>query len=133
MNKELIELQRGSKATCVVVKNSDLNKLGNAVYKMDSRINDALLFGAKMGNPIFKEKVDMISKNGEIGYFVITNFDSLSFDEQNKYVPLIKDRELLGYTLPDNIIIVLSIENKESLKNISSEIYHFCVVSISKE
>ncbi|MBR5662342.1 MAG: hypothetical protein IKX00_01670 [Bacilli bacterium] len=129
MNKELIELQRGSKATCVVVKNSDLNKLGNAVH-MDSRINDSWLFGAKMGNPIIKEKVDIVSKNGEIGYFVITNFDSLSVDEQNKYVPIIKDRELLGYTLPDNIIIVLSIENKESLKNISSEIYHFCVVSI---
>lgn len=129
MNKELIELQRGSKATCVVVKNSDLNKLGNAVH-MDSRINDSWLFGAKIGNPIIKEKVDIVSKNGEIGYFVITNFDSLSVDEQNKYVPIIKDRELLGYTLPDNIIIVLSIENKESLKNISSEIYHFCVVSI---
>ena len=129
MNKELIELQRGSKATCVVVKNSDLNKLGNAVH-MDSRINDSWLFGAKMGNPIIKEKVDIVSKNGEIGYFVITNFDSLSVDEQNKYVPIIKDRELLGYTLPDNIIIVLSIENKESLRNISSEIYHFCVVSI---
>ena len=129
MNKELIELQRGSKATCVVVKNSDLNKLENAVH-MDSRINDSWLFGAKMGNPIIKEKVDIVSKNGEIGYFVITNFDSLSVDEQNKYVPIIKDRELLGYTLPDNIIIVLSIENKESLKNISSEIYHFCVVSI---
>ena len=129
MNKELIELQRGSKATCVVIKNSDLNKLENAVH-MDSRINDSWLFGAKMGNPIFKEKVDIISKNGEIGYFVITNFDSLSVDEQNKYVPIIKDRELLGYTLPDNIIIVLSIENEESLKNISSEIYHFCVVTI---
>ena len=129
MNKELIELQRGSKATCVIIKNSDLNKLENAVH-MDSRINDSWLFGAKMGNPIFKEKVDIISKNGEIGYFVITNFDSLSVDEQNKYVPIIKDRELLGYTLPDNIIIVLSIENEESLKNISSEIYHFCVVTI---
>lgn len=129
MNKELIELQRGSKATCVVVKNSDLNILGNAVH-MDSRINDSWLFGAKMGNPIIKEKVDIVSKNGEIGYFVITNFDSLPVDEQNKYVSIIKDRELLGYTLPDNIIIVLSIENKESLKNISPEIYHFCVVSI---
>ena len=129
MNKELIELQRGSKATCVVVKNSDLNKLGNAVH-MDSRINDSWLFGAKMGNPIIKEKVDIVSKNGEIGYFVITNFDSLSVDEQNKYVPIIKDRELLGYTLPDNIIIVLTIENEEELKKISPEVYHFCVVSI---
>ena len=129
MNKELINLQRGSKATCVVIMNNDSKKLENAVF-MDSRINDSWLFGAKIGNPIFKEKVDIVSKNGEIGYFVITNFDSLSVDEQNKYIPLIKDRELLGYTLPDNIIIVLSLEKEESLKSISSEIYHFCVVSI---
>lgn len=129
MNKELIDLQRGSKATCVVIRNSDSSKLGNAVF-MDSRINDSWLFGAKMGNPIFKEKVDIISKNGEIGYFVITNFDLLPTDEQNKYVSLIKDREFLGYTLPNNIIIVLTIEDEAGLKNISSDIYHFCVVSI---
>ena len=77
MNKELIDLQRGSKATCVVIKNSDSNKLENSVF-MDSRISDSWLFGAKMGNPIFKEKVDIISRKSEIGYFVITNFDSLS-------------------------------------------------------
>ena len=129
MNKELIDLQRGSKASCVVIRNSDSNKLKNAVF-MDSRINDSWLFGAKMGNPIFKEKVDIISKNGEIGYFIITNFDSISVDEQNKYVSLIKDREFLGYTLPENVIIVLTIENEDRLKNISSEVYHFCVVSI---
>ena len=129
MNKELIDLQRGSKATCVVIKNSDSNKLENSVF-MDSRISDSLLFGAKMGNPIFKEKVDNISKKDELGYFVITNFDSLPIDEQNKYVSLIKDREFLGYILPDNIIIVLTVENEEGLKNISSDIYHFCVVSI---
>ena len=97
---------------------------------MDSRIEDSWLFGAKMGNPIFKEKVDIVSKRGKIGYFVITNFDSLSIDDQNKYVSLIKDREFLGYTLPDNIIIVLTIENEDTLKRITPEIYHFCVVSI---
>ena len=129
MNKELIDLQRGSKATCVVIRSSDSDKLKNSVF-MDSRIDDSLLFGAKMGNPIFKEKVDIISKNDEIGYFVITNFDSLQINDQNKYISLIKDREFLGYTLPDNIIIVLTIENEKSLKNISSEINHFSVVSM---
>ena len=129
INIDLINLQRGSKATCVVIKNDDSNKLNNAVF-MDSRIEDSWLFGAKMGNPIFKEKVDIVSKRGKIGYFVITNFDSLSIDDQNKYVSLIKDREFLGYTLPDNIIIVLTIENEDALKRITPEIYHFCVVSI---
>ena len=128
MNKDLIELQLGSK-NCVVIKYSDSDKLENAFF-MDARIDDLSLFGAKMGNPIFKEDVENISKNGEIGYFVITNFDLLSNEEQNKFVSLIKDREFHGYTLPDNIIIVLTIDNKESLKRISSEVYHFCVVSI---
>ncbi len=129
MNKDLIDLQRGSKATCVIVKNSESSKLENAFF-MDSRVKDSLLFGTRMGNPIFKEKVDSISKNEEIGYFVITHFDLLAKDEQKKYISLIKDREFLGYILPDNIIIVLTIENEEGLKNISSDIYHFCVVSI---
>ena len=56
MNKELIDLQRGSKATCAVIKNSDL----------------------------------------------------LPIDEQNKYFSLIKDREFIGYTLPDNITFLTS-------------------------
>ena len=129
MNKELIDLQRGSKATCVVIKNSDMNKLENA-YSLKANTSDSSLFGVKLGNPFFKDKVEEISKKDEIGYYIITNFDSISFDEQHKYVSLIKDREFHGYTLPNNIIIVLTVENKEGLKKISSEIYHFCVVSM---
>ena len=129
MNKEIIDLQRGSKATCVVIKDSDSSNLENAVF-MNANIKDSWLFGAKRGNPIFKEKLDIVSKSGEIGYFIITNFDSLSVDDQYKYVSLIKDREFLGYTLPDNIIIILTVKDAESLKTISSDIYHFCIVSI---
>ncbi len=55
MNKELIDLQRGSKATCVVIKNSDLNKLENSVF-MDSRISDSWLFGAKMEIQYLKKR-----------------------------------------------------------------------------
>lgn len=129
MNLELINLQRGSKATCVVITNKDSLTLSNAVF-MDSRIDDILLFGTKLGDPVFKEKIELISNKSEIGYFVIANFDLLPIEEQNKYVSLIKDRELQGYVLPDNMIIVLTVNNEESLKNISPEIYHFCVVSI---
>ena len=129
MKKELINLQRGNKATCAVITNSELAQLNNAVY-MDAKISDSRLFGVKMGNPIFREKVDIISRNGEIGYFVLTNFDLLTEEEQNRYVGLIKDREFLGYILPNNIIIVLTVESKDTLKKITSEIYHFCVVAI---
>jgi hypothetical protein len=40
MNKELINLQRGSKV-CVVIKDSDSHQLENAIF-MDSRIIDSL-------------------------------------------------------------------------------------------
>ncbi len=128
MNKELINLQRGSKV-CVVIKDSDSHQLENAIF-MDSRIKDSLLYGVKMGKPIFKEKVEIISKNGELGFFVINQFDLLREEDQNKYISLIKDREFMGYTIPDNIIIILTVENEEKLQNISSEVYHFCVVAM---
>ena len=129
MNKELIDLQRGSKATCAVIRSTDVNKLENT-FLMDSREDNSILFGAKTGNPVFKDKVDNISRNGEIGYFVILDFDLLNEDEQRRYISLIKDREFLGYTLPDNVIIVLTVDKEESLKEIIPDVYHFCVVSM---
>ena len=129
MNKEIVELQKGINATCAVIKNSEADKLQNAVF-MKSNINDSWLFGTKLGNPIFKERLDTASISGEIGYFVLLNFDSLSIEDQNRYISLIKDREFQGYNLPENIIIVLTIENEEGLKKISPEINHFCVVAM---
>ena len=128
MNKKLINVQRGCKATCVVIKDSEAEELRNALF-MDSGLSDATLFGVKLGNPIFKEKIEIISKKDEIGYFVLTKFDTLSIEDQHRYLSLIKDREFMGYTLPDNIIIVLTVEDEERLKTISPEVYHFCVVA----
>ena len=128
MNKKLINVQRGWKATCVVIKDSEAEELRNALF-MDSGLSDATLFGVKLGNPIFKEKIEIISKKDEIGYFVLTKFDTLSIEDQHRYLSLIKDREFMGYTLPDNIIIVLTVEDEERLKAISPEVYHFCVVA----
>ena len=129
MNKDLINLQRGNKATCGGIKDSEKIKLSNAVI-MHAKIDDTWLFAADFGNPIFKEDIETISKKCEVGYFVITNFDEISNDDQNRYIPLIKDREFLGYQLPDNMIIILTIKDKEALKNLSPEIYHFCVVCL---
>lgn len=125
MNKELIELQRGINSVCVIVPDSDYDKLGQVLF-MDSSMNDAYLFGKE---PIFKEKIEEISKNGNITYFVIRNIDSLNEQEQNKYVGLVKDREMSGYNLPDNVIIVFTVKGIEGLKKISKELYHFSVVA----
>lgn len=64
-------------------------------------------------------------------HLIISEIDKLSTENQNsQYLGLIKDRELHGYKLPKNVIIVLTIKDKTALKNISKEIYHLSVVAI---
>ncbi len=128
MKKELIELQKGVKAVCVVIEDKDYTELENKVT-MSANINDAYLFGSKLGNPIFKEKIDYLSNNSNLGYFIIRQIDEIDEKEQNKYLSLVKDREFMGYNLPDNIIIVFTVTEKDSIKKISKELYHFCIVA----
>lgn len=128
MNKELIELQRGSSATCVVIPEVNYRELGQALI-MDAQIGDEYLFASPRDNPIFKEKLDNISSNGNLTYFVIRGIDELAWDMQNRYIGLVKDREFNGYNLPDNVIIVFTIKDRDGLKRISKELYHFCVVA----
>ena len=72
---------------------------------------------------------EKISQNDEFAYFIIKGIDTLNIDLQNRYLGLVKDREFMGYNLPENVIITFSVDNKEGLKKISSELYHFCVVA----
>ena len=116
INKELIELQKGCKATCVVIQNKDCEQLASKVI-VNSEINDTQLLTT------IKEQVFNVE------YLIIDKIDDLNADEQNKYYQIIKDREFNGYKLPKDIIIVLTVNDRESLKNISDELYHFCVVA----
>lgn len=126
MIKELIDLQRNSKATCAFIKTEDALKLIPAVT-MKASISDKYLFtGAK---PIFADKMEEKSKLSEICYFVIVGVDELSISDQNRYVGLVKDREMNGYNLPSNCVIVFTVKDKTSLKKISKELYHFAVVA----
>ena len=127
MNKDLIDLQRNSKATCVIIKTEEYNKLSPVVSMKASVSNKFLLSGDK---PPFADKINEKSANSSICYFVITDIDEVSIDMQNRFEGLVKDRELKGYTLPDNCIIVFTVKDKFSLKNISTNLYHFMVVSI---
>lgn len=126
MIKELIDLQRGSKATCAIVKTDDYIKLPSLVSMKASVSDRFLLTGEK---PPFADKIEAKSKSNEICYFVITGIDEISTEQQNRYVGLVKDRELNGYYLPDNCIIVFTVKDKLALKNISPELYHFAVVA----
>lgn len=128
MNKELIELQRGISATCVVILENNYQELGQ-ILVMNADINDGYLFSGSLGNPIFKDKLDNISNNQELTYFVIKGIDDLEETKQNRYIGLVKDREFNNYKLPDNVIIVFTVKNKEGLRKISKELYHFCVVA----
>ena len=125
MNKELIELQKGISSVCTLIPDSEYEKLGVSLY-MDSAIPDMYLFGSQ---PIFKDKLEELSKIKNIAYFVIRNIDLLNETEQNKYIGLVKDREISGYNIPDNVIIVFTVKDKEGLKKVSRELYHFSVVA----
>ena len=126
MIKELIDLQRNSKATCAIIKTEDIQELSPSLT-MKANVSDKfLLTGDK---PPFADKVDAKSKSGEICYFVITGIEEISIEQQNRYVGLVKDRELNGYYLPDNCIIVFTVKDRQSLKNVSPELYHFAVVA----
>lgn len=129
MNKDLMELQKGSNVACIIKDDIDYRMLGQVLF-MDSSIKDEYLFSGSINNPIFKEKLDNISSNGNLTYFIIKGIDKISKEEQNKYMGLIKDREFNGYILPENVILVFTIKDEESLKLLSDELYHLCVVTI---
>jgi len=119
VNKELVELQKGCKATCAVILNEDCNELDKKII-VNSNSNDNELLA------IFKEN---ISNQNELDYFIITEIDKLNADIQNKYYQIVKDREFFGARLPEDMVIVLTVKDKDGLKNISQELYHFCVVA----
>lgn len=126
MIKELVDLQRNSKATCAIVKTDDFAELSPALT-MKAKVSDKFLFSGD--KPPFADKIDEKSKLDKICYFVITGIDELSVENQNRYVGLVKDREMNGYTLPENCIMVFTVKDKANLKKVSQELYHFAVVA----
>lgn len=128
MNKELIEIQKYDNSSAIIILNEYINKLGY-VLAMDANIKDEYLFASPYGNPIFRNQLDDISKKSDLIYFVIRNISEIDETLQNRYIGIIKDREFLGYNLPNNVIIVFTIDKEEDLKKISKDLYHFCTVS----
>lgn len=129
MNKELIELQRGAGATCVVILDEFYKDLGQTIF-MDANMKDVYLYGKPLGNPLFKEQIEKIAKNGQTTSFVIRKIDQITKEEQERYIDLVKNREFHGYKIPDNVIVVFTIENSQNTKKISENLYHFCVVAL---
>ena len=120
MNIDLIELQKGCKATCVVIQNEDIEKLDSKVLISSNCDDNELL-------KIFKEKISKADK--KIEFLVIEKIDKLELDKQDRFYQIVKDREFNGILLPEDVVVVLTVENKDKLKNISSELYNLCVVA----
>lgn len=118
INKELIELQKGNIATCAVILNEDCKELDSKLA-INSNCNDNELLIT------FKD----ISNKEDLNYLVINDIDKLDESSQNKYYQIVKDREFYGHKLPKDMIIVLTVNDREGLKNISQELYHFCIVA----
>ena len=126
MIKELRELQRSANATCVIVTNDDYKEISSKVL-MNANVSNTFLF--KNDRPPFADKIEAKSKLSEICYLVITEIDEISMADQEKFVGIVKDRELNGYYLPSNCIIVFTVKDRNSLKKISKDLYRFAVVA----
>ncbi len=127
MNKALIDLQRGSSASSAIILNDDTRKLGNALL-VKADVSDKFLFGDAL--PGFAKRLEEKSKGKDLVYLVITGIDEIDNDKQDRYIGLVKDREMNGYNLPKNCIVVFSVTSSQSLSKISTDLYHFSVVAI---
>ena len=119
INKELIELQKGCEATCAVIQNEDCKELDSKII-VNINTSDSELI------KIFKE--NNLSKE-EVKYFVIYEIDQLDKNLQDKYYQIVKDREFNGYKLSNDVIIILTVKDRENLKNISQKLYNLCVIA----
>ncbi len=118
INKELIELQKDCNSTCVVIQNEDIKELeSNILVNSNCNINDLI--------KIFKENIS----SKKYDYFIVEEIDKIDLNEQDKFYQIVKDREFFGYKLPEDVIIILTVKSKETLKNISQQLYNLCVVA----
>lgn len=120
IDMDLIKLQKRCKATCVIIQDEDIQKLDSKIsINANCEYND--LF------EIFKEKIS--KENEKYDYFVIEEIDEIDIEKQEKFYQIVKDRKLYEFLIPDDVIIVLTVRNKDGLKKIAHELYHLCVVA----
>ena len=115
----------GVMSMAVIVLNNDLKKLSNRIV-MSADISDRALFGMDFGETAFSKKMNEVSKHNDLVNFVISNIENQTEECQNRFVGLVKDREMNGYTLPQNVVIVFPVDSKASIQKISKELYRFC-------
>ena len=120
IKKELLELQKGCKATCAILPTEQEELV--AQVTISANASDSELCEA------IKKCVENSVKDN-IQYFEIKGIDKVGKELQEKYSGFIKDRTFLTYQLPHDTVIILTVESKQTLKKIIPELYKFCVVA----
>jgi len=129
MDRDLIELQKGCKATCCVILDNDIDELENK-YVIDATKSKYPDLYLGVHNPSAFMQYSALPKDQDF-YFVIRHIDLVQEDIQRYYYGVVKDRIInVTKSLPDDYIFILTVEKRDSLKQIIPELYHLCVVCI---
>ena len=128
MNLDLIELQKGVKSTAVILYGEEFRQLSGVVL-MNANVSNKFLYNIPYGKPVFKESLEDKAKRKDICYLVIKDLDLVDGQTQNRFIGLVKDREFCGYTLPNNCVVIFTVNDVSSLRNLTDDIYQFCIVA----
>ena len=128
LNKNIVEIQKGCKSTCVIILQEDVNKFENS-YRVVVDTSESNMLVGDFNRKNLEENLEKIAKDGEIAYLIVEEIDKVDTKKQEKYVDVIKDREFRGYRLPDNVIICLSLTDRNNLEKISPEIMKFSKIA----
>ncbi len=121
MYKYLIDSKLGDKYVGLIVPSSEYREL-DCILEMRAGIKNSALYDV-FNRPVFGTKLNEIASENKIVYFVISDIDKASDEDQRRFIPLVKDRTFGGYNLPDNVILIFTVENKETINNIVPELY----------
>ena len=129
MDKVLIEMQKGCKATCVVILQEDVKDIKDS-YNVKVDESDSNMLLGELNRENLENNLEPLAKQNNMAYLVIEDIDKIDEKKQEKYIEIVKDREFRGYKIPENVIIIFTVQNKENIQKIAPKLYHFCTVAI---
>lgn len=83
--------------------------------EINANISEEELYGKENNKPIWLEKLEEY-KNAERAYLIISDITKITINQQEKFIPIIKNRSFDTYRLPKNTIII--VYDKEYNRNL---------------
>ena len=117
MDKFIVSSAKSHAYLGIVLLNSEYREL-DCILEMKADIKTESILRGNYGETIFSEKLNELSSQNDVVYFVISNIDKVSDEIQRRFVGLVKDRSYRGYHLPENVVVVFTVEDKNDLSNI---------------